>query len=433
MLRPRVSTIVAVLLATQLTDTVRAEPWPAWRGAAGRGVSTETNLPQSWSEDENLAWSIDLPGHGNSSPAVTSDRVYLTTQTDDGTLSVLAFDRADGRRIWQRDVGRGELAAFGPKNLYAHRHNAATPSPTADAQHVWAYFGSGLLVCLTADGETLWRRDLAKDYGAYRMRFGMASAPRLWGELIYVACMHDAPSYVVALDKRTGREVWKQPRLLPAADDGPQAYSTPVVWHTADRTELLISGSDHVNAYDPLTGRQLWVSGGLKIDSQFGRIIASPAVSDDVVVVCSANPPGSTKDRAIALRTGGQGDVTKTHRLWDFRPFNPDCSTPVCYGENVYMVRDDGIAVCLDLKTGELRWRQRLPDGTYRAALVAGDGKVYTINREGLCVVIAADTAGKILAKNQLPGTFYATPAISDGQVFLRAYERLYAVGARRP
>ena len=419
----------SVLLCLFVISTCAAETWPAWRGAAGRGVSSETNLPLAWSTDKNMVWTTDLPGRSNASPAVTSKQIFLTSQTEDQSLWVLAIDKKDGRIAWKTKVGSGTLAAQGPKSLYGHRHNPATPSPVADDEHVWAYFGSGLLVCLDAAGNVQWQRDLVKDYGAYTIRFGMASSPRLWGDLLYIACMTKGPSYVVAIDKASGKEVWKTDRKLPAAqEDSPDAYSSPVVLETKERNALLVSGCDHVNAYDLVTGKQLWISSGLAIDSPFARTVASPAVSEKIVVVCSPNPPGSKTDRAIALRTGGSGDITATHQLWDFRPYNSDCSTPVCYQGNLYMVRDDGIATCLDLETGKVYWRERLKEGTYRVSVVAGDNKVYFLAREGTCTVIEAGTGGKILAQNELPGTFYATPAISDGVVYLHAYGRLYAV-----
>ena len=407
----------------------KAETWPAWRGADGSGVSRESDLPSTWSVDDNVAWTTDLPGRSNASPAVTSELIYLNLQSEDDSLSVVALARDGGRIVWKAKVGTGKLVADGPASLYAHRHNAATSSPVADGQRVWSFFGTGLLVCLDSSGKLLWKRDLVEDYGEYKIRFGMASSPRLWGDLLYVACMTRGPSYVLALDKATGREVWKSDRVFPAEDDGPDAYSSPVVLQTNDRNALLVAGRDHVNAYDLLSGKQLWQSGGLKIDSPYGRVIASPAVSSEAIVVCSANPPGSSTDRAIALRPGGSGDVTRTHRLWEYRPFNPDASTPVCYKGSVYMVRDDGIASCLDLNTGKLHWRNRLGGGTWRASLVAGDDKVYFLQREGRCTVVVAGTEGNVLSTNQLPGTFYATPAISDGLLYLHAYGRLYAVG----
>ena len=424
--------LTAAVLIAMGTSRTSAETWPGFRGKTGRGVSTESNLPATWSAKKNLVWSADLTGRGNSSPAVTKSRIYVTTQQPDNSLWVVTIDRSNGKILGRVKVGTGTLAATGPKNLYAHRHNAATPTPVADEEHVWAFFGTGLLVCLDTEGKIRWKRDLARDYGGYDISFGMGSSPRLWGDRLYVACMTKGPSYVAALDKHTGKEVWKTARELSAEHDGPDAYSTPAILQKGDRTELIVTGSDHINAYDPRTGKQLWISGGLKIDSHYGRIIASPAIAEEAVVASTGNPLGGGLGRAIAVRTGGSGDVTKSHRLWTYEPFTPDSPTPVCYQGRFYAVRDDGVASCLDLKSGELQWRKRLSGGPYRASLVAGDDKVYFLKVDGTCTVIQAGAEGKVLAENKLEGSFFATPAISDGIIYLRGHRRLYAVGAQR-
>ena len=194
------------------------------------------------------------------------------------------------------------------------------------------------------------------------------------------------------------------------------------------RTELLVAGADHVNAYDLSSGRELWVSAGLTVDSIYGRVIASPATSTDgVLVICSGNPQGGV-GHAIALRAGGNGDITESHRLWKFGPGSPDAPTPVCLGGRVYMVKDNGVAACLDLENGDSVWQKRLDEGPYRASTVAGDGKVYLLSRNGVCTVIEAGPAGKVLATNSLEGTFFATPAISDGTIYFRGHHNLYAV-----
>jgi len=419
----------ALFLSYAFFATAQAETWPQFRGSQGLGVSSETNLPAHWTPDSGLQWTVDLPGHANSSPAVTAARIDLTTQLEDNSLVVLSIDRTNGKIIRQTNVGKGKLAAKGPANLYAHRHNAATPSPIADDDHVWAFFGTGLLVCVDAhSGAIKWKHDMVREYGAYNITFGMGSSPRLWGDLLYVACMTKGPSYVVAFDKNTGQEVWKASRRLPAADDGPDAYSTPIIYHAKTGFELLVSGSDHVNAYDLSSGKQLWVSDGLKIDSPYGRVIASPTAADGVIVATSANPAGAGKGRLIAIRTGGNGNISESNRLWEYSQSTPDSSTPVIYKGRLFACADSGVAKCFDLRTGELQWTKRLATGPYHASLVAGDRKVYFINIKGLCTVMAADSRPQDLARNQLPGTFYATPAISDGVLYLRAYEKLYAV-----
>jgi outer membrane protein assembly factor BamB len=409
-----------------------AENWSGFRGAAGTGVSAESNLPLKWSMDKNVAWKIDLPGRGESSPAVNSKRLFVTSQTEDEALWVIAIDRDSGKIAWKKNVGGGELAADGPQELYTHQHNPATSCPSADEEHVWAYFGTGLLVCLDVDGNEVWRRDLVKEYGPYEIRFGMASSPRLWGDLLYVACMTKGPSYVVALDKKTGNEVWKTDRKLPAVDDGPDSYSTPIVLQTPDGNQLVVAGADHINAYDLVSGEQIWISGGLKVNSEYGRIIASPVVSEEVVVQCASNPGKGGIGRAIAIKTGGSGDITESHRMWTFPRESSDITTPTAYEGKLYMVREIGIGICIDLQTGAVHYRKRLGDSAYRASVLAGDGKVYCLSKNGLCTVLKTGTEGEILAKNQLDGEFLATPAIADGTIYFRGNHRMYAVGSPR-
>ncbi len=421
--------ILACLLAGWTGQPASAENWGQFRGASGDGVSLEKNLPDSWSDQQGIAWSVDLPGRANSGPVVTSKRIDLTTQAEDNSLWVISLERASGKVIRSTKVGNGTLVAKGPGNLYAHRHNAATPTPVADEDHIWAFFGTGLLVCVNAQsGDVIWEKDMVKDHGAYDITFGMGSSPRLWKDLLYVSCMTKGASYVVAFEKLTGKQAWKSERKLAAKDDGPDAYSSPTIARNGERAELLVSGSDHVNAYDLRSGAQNWISSGLLIDSPYGRIIASPVSHQGMVVATSANPGGGGLGRVIAVRGNGSGNVTESHRGWSLEKTSPDSSTPVCLDGLVYMTTDSGVASCLDIKTGKSHWVKRLSMGPYHASLVAGDGKVYFLGIEGNCTVLQAGTEGKVLATNKLTGTFYATPAISGGMIYLRGYSRLVAI-----
>jgi outer membrane protein assembly factor BamB len=415
--------IAFVLLAT---ISASAETWPQFRGTTGSGVSSESNLPTEWSESNNVLWKTDLPGFANSSPAVTEKYVVLTTQTKDDSLWVLVLDRKTGAVQQKVNVGTGKLAARGPANLYAHRHNAATPSPIAQDDRVWAFFGTGLLVCLNAEnGDVVWQKDMVKEYGVYDITFGMGSSPRLWGEQLYVSCLTKGATYIVALDAATGSEKWKVDRTLPAKDDGPDAYSTPIV----AGNQLLISGSDHVNAYNLLSGKQEWVCDGLTIDSPYGRIIASPVPTPEgIVIATSGNPGGGGKGRVIAVNTvDGSGDLS-SRKVWTQPKSSPDSSTPVALNGLVFMTADNGVVTCVEVKTGDVKFTKRLSKGPYHASLVAGDNKIYLQSSTGTCTVLQADDTGKVLAENTLPGQFYATPAISDGVIFLRAYERIFAI-----
>ena len=422
--------ISTLMLSLILCLPCQAAEWNQFLGSTGQGVSGEKNLPTQWNSTQGIRWSIPLAGQSNSSPAVTSKRIDLTTQKKDQSLWIISIDRKTGKLLRETRVGQGNLVAKGPANLYAHRHNAATPSPIADENHTWAFFGNGLLVCLEAKtGQVVWQRDMVKDYGAYDITFGMGSSPRMWGNLLYVSCMTKGVSYVVALDKNTGKQTWKTERKLPAKDDGPDAYSTPSIFQHNQHSALLISGSDHVTAYDLKNGKQIWVSSGLDIASPYGRIIASPVSAAGVVVATSANPGGGGLGHVMALGTDGHGDVTQSQRLWKLSKATPDSSTPVCYQGKVYLVTDKGIATCLNLKSGKQHWQKRLPQGPYHASLVAGDNCVYFLSTDGTCSVVSSKEDGNVLSTNKLEGTFYATPAISGGIVYLRAYERLYAIG----
>jgi outer membrane protein assembly factor BamB len=417
----RIILTVGLFLTVGGSSLLHAEQWPQFRGATGTGVSTEGNLPENWSMQSGILWETMLPGRGNSSPAVTSDRIHLTTQTEDGALWVLTYERASGELLHRVKAGQGKLAATGAPELYDHRHNPATPSPIADEERVWAFFGTGLLVCLdAADGSIQWKRDLVQDHGPYDISFGMASSPRMWGENLYIACMTKGPSYVLAVNGKSGEDVWKTPRQYDVADDHPDAYSTPFLWKRGEDVELLVSGAGHIDSYDPRTGKQNWVADGLVIDSQYGRVIASPAADEDTVVATSGNPAGGGKGRVVGIRG-------RRHR-WSYERATPDSSTPVIHDGLVYMVADNGLAACLNVRNGRSIWQKRLGGGPYHASLVAGDGKVYFLGIDGVCTVIQTGRGGRILSRSALPGTFYATPAISDGTIYLRAYEKLYAV-----
>ena len=422
--------ISAIMVSLLLPSPSQADSWPQFRGTTGSGVSSEKNLPEKWSDQQGILWSIALPGRADSSPTITAKRIDITTKSEDESLWIISFDRKSGKKIRKVKVGSGALSAPGPRNLWTHRHNSATPSPISDDRNIWAFFGTGLLVCLDAEsGKIQWKRDLVKDYGPYNITFGMGSTPRLWGNLLYVTCMTKGPSYVVAFDKNTGDEVWKMNRKLPAIKDGADAYSTPAIFHNGNHTELLVSGSDHINAYDPLTGKQLWIAGGLDIPSPFGRIIAAPVADSKVVIATSGNPGGGGLGYLKAFQQGSSGDITKSGLLWKYDVSTPDASTPLILNDKLFMVSQNGVASCLNLKNGKLLWKKRLK-GQYFSSLVAGDEKVYFLSIEGLCTVIDAKN-GEILAENQLPGTFYSTPAISEGIIYLRSFDRLYAISGK--
>ncbi|MFO1095783.1 MAG: PQQ-binding-like beta-propeller repeat protein [Planctomycetaceae bacterium] len=318
--------LVAALLAGAGGTFAAGGDWTGFRGPTGSCVSEEVNLPTVWNDSTNILWSTPLPGVGNSSPAVTKTRVYVTS-CDEATQTVvlIALDRATGAVVWQHAFAHGKLIAYGPPSLYEYRHNPATPSPCADAdEHVFAFAGTGELVCMDRDGAVVWQRNMVDDYGPYDLKFGMGSSPRLWGNKLIIAAVHKGPSYVVALNKDTGKELWLADRNYPALGDATDAYTSPMVLEQPGLPpQVIVSGCDHVDAYDLETGRRLWTSKGLELkDEEYSRIIASPAVGDGMVVAASAKA-----QHAVAMRTDGTGDVTESHLAWKQKDI-ADCPAP---------------------------------------------------------------------------------------------------------
>jgi outer membrane protein assembly factor BamB len=395
----------------------RAADWPCWRGPDGLGVSHETGLPVSWDNDKNIAWRIEIPGKGASSPIVLGDVVYLTTQTEDLGLHVLALDRVSGRLLWDREIGRGKLHA---NSL----HNMATPTPVSDGKYVWALFGTGDLACLDPSGKLVWHRNLAKEYGEYRYNHGYGSSPMLDEGKLFIVCMHQGPSYVLALDAQTGINLWKKDRTMGLKDEAQDSYSSPIFLRENGHTQMVLEGAESVTAYDPATGEQLWSSGGLKVPHHAGRTISGPTAGEGVVIAVASG--FQNRGYTVALSPDVKDDANR--RLWTQNKFSPDCPTPTIYGGNLFMIRDDGNASCLDLKTGAPHWQERLFSDNVKVSPVVGDGKVYFLSGQANCTVLKASATFEALATNRLDTATLSSPAISHGAIFIRTEGHLYCV-----
>ena len=406
-------------IGVALTLSAPAADWPCWRGPDGLGVSAEHRLPTRWSKTENIAWSAVVPGRGASSPIIVGERVYVTTQTEDTGLHVMAMDRKSGKVLWDRTLGQGKL----PANKL---HNMATPTPVSDGHRVWAMFGTGDLGCLDESGEIVWQRNLVKEYGEYKTNHGYGSSPMLRDGKLFVACMHQGSSYVLALDAGTGKNAWKQDRNLGPKDEAQDSYSSPIFLQAGGRTQLVLAGAESVNGYDPATGDQIWVCGGMKVNHPYGRTISGPTAADGVIVAVASG--FQNRGYTIGIKAGGRGNITDSHRLWTCNKYSADCPTPVGYGGNLFFIRDDGMASCLDLKTGEPHWQERLFSENVKISPVAADGKIYFLSGQGNCAVVKAGPKLEILSTNQLKESTLSTPSISGGQLFLRTDERLYCI-----
>jgi len=403
--------------------------WTEFRGGRLQGVADSQDLPLNWSESENVLWSVPLIGRGNSSPIVTDHDVFVTTQDENRDLWVCDVSVRSGKFVWRKKVGQGSISATGPARLYAHRHNAATPTPVTDGENVFAFFGNGEFVCLDYRGEIVWQRNLVTDYGPFDLAFGMASSPCWFAGNLTLPCINKRSSYIIHLSPRTGKTQLKIDRDFYAKADGRDAYSTPVVAEASSEI-LIVAGADTINSYQYFARdrfRELGKYSNLGIDSDHGRIIASPTIYENKVIATTANPLGGV-GKVVAYTISYSGNFTLE---WEYKKYTPDSSTPVCYKDRVYMVRDDGIATCLKLTTGELMWRKRLGKGPFHSSPVVSDDRVYFLSRDGTCYIVAANDKGDVLSENQLPGDFYATPAISNGVIYFRSDSHLYAVGQR--
>jgi outer membrane protein assembly factor BamB len=424
----RTRRILFALVITALSITVAfGDNWPQWRGPSLNGVSNEKNLPVRWSPEENITWKLELPAWSGATPIIWGDLIFLNVSLkleESDELYLWCVERKQGTVLWKKLLSKG--------NVRLRKQNMSSPSPVTDGQNVWVMTGTGILKSFDFKGNELWARDIQKDYGRFGLNWGYASSPLLYGDALYVQVLHgmrtDDPSYLLRIDKKTGKTVWRAERPTAAIRESPDSYATPALLRQGNSVEIVVLGGDCVTGHDPATGKELWRGNGLNPDNNPNyRIVASPLVADGVIYAPTRNKP------LIAFRAGGRGDITETHRLWSFQ-YGPDVPTPVTDGKYFYVVTDNGVMYCLDAKTGaEIYGRQRLKPGTYSSSPVLADGKIYLTNEEGITSVVKAGPTFEVLAENPLVTNerCLSSPAISDGQIFIRTGQYLYCIGKR--
>ena len=402
--------------------TVSADNWPAWRGPQANGISSEKALPTKWSTTENVAWKLPMPSRSGATPIVWNDHIFLNVATamTSGALELWAVDRHKGQPVWKRPLGGG--------NNQQRKQNMSTPSPVTDGTTVWVMTGTGILKAFDFKGTELWARDVQKDYGYFGLNWGYASSPLLHQGSLYVQVLHgmktDDPSYVMKIDGKTGKTIWKVNRPTDAIDESPDAYSTPVLV-PGKTTEIAVTGGDVVTGHDPASGKELWRAKGLNpTNDPYYRIVASPIFTAGLIVAPSRNRP------MLALRPNGAGDVTTSHKAWSF-DLGPDVPSPVSDGKLLYVLRDNGVLHALDVQTGQVVWGpERLKTGAYSASPVLADGRLYvTSENEGLTSVVTAGPKFQVVSENLLDDYCLASPAVSNGQIFIRTDKFLWAIG----
>jgi outer membrane protein assembly factor BamB len=478
----RLLLVVTCLLALLLESTLVALPWPHWRGPSNNGVSSETALPVSWGAEcrpgsprpeppappagqgggtsgsapggrggrggrgfegrpltpvactdfttTNIAWKLSLPAYSGSTPIVWGDTIFLNVATaaNTGALELWAVDRRSQSVAWKRPLA--------DSNHMERKQNMSSPSPVTDGKHVWVMTGVGVLKAFDFEGNEIWSRNIQTDYGRFGLNWGYASSPLLQGDALYVQVLHgmktDDPSYVLKIDRMTGKTLWRVERKTAAEFESPDSYTTPAWIEANGRAELIITGGDVVSGHDPGTGREYWRADVLNPDrNRSYRIVASPTVVGDLIIAPTRNSP------MVAMRPGGSGDVAGTHVVWSFTQ-GPDVPTPVSDGKLLYIVRDNGVVFALDVKTGTTVYGpERLPSGTYSASPILADGKIYvTTEEDGKTTVFRAGPKFEVLASNSLLGDCspycLSTMAVSEGQLFLRTSSYLWAIGDRK-
>ena len=397
------------LLTLLLAPSLLLADWPGWRGPNHDGISDEKDLPITWSATENVRWKAEIPGAGVSAPIVWKDRVFLTSSSGRSNehLHLYCFDVAKGKSLWHRrffgsEVSEGQFPQGG----------MAVPTPATDGKRVFALYGTGDLVCVDIDGKPIWIRSLAQEYGVFRNRWGMASSPLLLGEMLVVQVDHHGKSYLLGVDAATGRNRWRTIR------DAAVNWTSPVAVRQEDRTTLVAAGTNTLKGYDAATGKEQWSMSGMEM-----QCIPTPVVRGDRLWLAGGKDSTSL---CLSLR----GDEKGPRVEWNVKTKGVGIPSPLCLGDQFYYAEDNGFVACLDAATGKSLWRNRL-NFKVHASPVAGAGKLYFAGMNGSVMVLKAGPKFEVLAKNDIGESIVASPALSQGRIYLRGEKHLFCIGER--
>ncbi|MBL69282.1 MAG: serine/threonine protein kinase [Verrucomicrobiales bacterium] len=414
----------AVFFALQFT--LLGENWPGWRGPRGDGTSLSKEVPLKWNSKEDVAWKAALPGRGLSSPIVWEDRIFLTScllEREERVL--LCLDRKTGRELWRRVVVKSRLETV-------HRLNSrASGTPAVDGEGVYTAFlkasgkevpapnvstprliTPGKIVVAAHDlkGGEKWKVEIGDFISAH----GFNSCPVIFDGSVIINGDHDGKSYLVVLDKRTGRERWRVAR-----EHGIRSYGTPIIRKVGGRTQMVLAGSKTVTSYDPATGKKLWT-----VDGPTEQFVASMVFDGERFFVTGGFP----ERHIMAIRPDGRGNVTETHVSWRARRGASYVPSPIVVGKYFLVVSDSGIASCFDAASGERLWMERLGGG-HSASPVSAGGMVYFVSDKGVTTVLKPGREFKVVARNEIGELVSSSPAISQGQIFIRGGKHLFCIG----
>ncbi len=406
-----------------------SENWPNWRGPSGDGISLEKGIPVKWSPTENIAWRVAIPGKGHSSPVVWGNKVFLTTCLPEKEQRLLlCLDQRTGKKLWQKVVLNSPLETIHPLN------SRASGTPATDGQHVFVTFmkaddrkipapnvgtqrlitpGKIIVAAYDLDGEQKWKINVGDFISAH----GFNTCPVLFEDLVIINGDHDGDAYLVALERKTGRERWRIER-----ENKTRSYATPIIREIGGRTQMILSGSLCVASYDPHNGKRHWI-----VDGPTEQFVASMVYNGEYVFVTAGYP----ERHILAIRPDGSGNVTGTHVAWRTNRGAAYVPSPIFAGPYLLVVADSGIASCFNAKTGKRHWMERLPGG-HSPSTVSADGLVYFTSDRGVTTIVRPGKMFNIIARNELGEQISASPAISQGQIFLRTHQHLYCIGSKK-
>ena len=385
-----------------------ADDWPEFRGPGAQGDAGAINLPVEFGPGKNLKWKVAVPGAGWSSPIIAEGRIYLTTAIPKGaglSLVALCLDTGTGRMVWNRSLFSMIKA---PR---MHRKNSqASPTPIVNGHRLYVHFGHMGTACLDLNGKVIWKNDTIK----YSPVHGNGGTPVLVNGKLIFSCDGAKDPFVIALNAQTGKPVWRTLRSANAKKKF--SFSTPLVVKFGDQAQVLLPGSNMIGAYDHDNGKEIW-----RTAYNGYSVIPRPVTGHGMVFFSS----GFDRPTAMAVKLGGQGDVTGSHLAWTINKGAPHTPSMLLDGNELYMVSDGGIASCVDAKRGTVHWNERL-GGSYSASPIIAGGKMYFVNEAGIASIVALGKRFNLLARNDLKEKTLASPAVADGALFIRTANHLW-------
>ena len=428
--------LLVCLTVMLLSSLSLGENWPQWRGAKADGISSEKNIPTKWSKSENIAWRTPMPGQAGATPCVWGDRIYATS-ADKKDLVLVCLNTMDGKILWKQTVGTGN------QDARAGEGNSASPSPSTDGEHVWVFFGTGILGCYNKDGKEVWKFDIADRFGKLEIQFGMTSTPVLDGDALYLQLIHGRMSRqdqsrtgkIVRLDKFTGKTVWEVDRVTDAQFECKHSYASPFIYDDKKLKFLVAHGADCTSGHDLETGKEIWrfglLNGPTPINSKPNdptfRFVASPCVSPatNTIIIPTAKEGPVLAIKASELK--GDSSAKTSVVAWN-QPRTPDVSIPLVVDGLVYLLNKDGMLQCVELATGNEVYKNRTYTGQHRSSPMYADGHIYFGSNDGHVTVVKAGRDFEIVSTIEMGEAITASAIVSNGTLYIRSYEALYAI-----